>query len=165
MQSDLWEVLRAVSALDWFETLGAARSEAERLERSIENARACAGPHSPAFAAMGGRGHADPLAGIDRLIDSKSVEKLEMVRAAIARRETRAKHVLYGRSGRGGLARATSREDADILFLRYIKGMSWAAIAREYEPETVNLSQWCKRRAQRACRQVDRIGADVLADS
>lgn len=77
----------------------------------------------------------------------------------------RATDVLYGRSGRGGLAKETCTDDADLLCFHYCQGESWASIARRYEIEDANLTRWCQRKAVKVCRLIDRIGMDTLADS
>lgn len=163
-----------MSALDWFESV---RSEGERIERIRQNLALLdsrIAPHGQGFEPMGHGG-----GGTDRMLASAMLSaklgELRLLLPELERRHEarieRATDVLYGRSGNGGLAKVEKRrgstylDEADMLCFHYLQGESWASIARRYEPETSNLTVWCKYRAKMACRQIDRIGIDALADS
>lgn len=163
-----------MSALEWFESV---RSEGERLERarqSLAMLESRIAPHSQGFEPMGhGGGGSDRMLAHAMLSDrlgQLQAQLPELERRHQAKLE-RATDVLYGRSGNGGLAKVAKRrgatylEEADMLCLHYLQGEGWASVARRFEPETTNLTVWCKRRAKLACRQIDRIGMDALADS
>ena len=157
-----------MAALDWFESILADGVRIEKIRQNLALLESNIAPHGQGFEPMGhGGGGSDAMVGMAMLsarlgelrrllpeLERKHEEKLEY-----------ATNVLYGRSGRGGLAKATGTDDADMLCFHYLQGESWASIARRYEPETANLTVWCQRRAKWACRKIDRIGMDNLADS
>lgn len=155
-----------MAAIEWFEEIPALRKRVEDLTIAIESARASAGPHGQSMGSIGGGGKRDALAGIDRLIDSDATLELRRTRALLAYRAAYALWVLYGISGRGGLAKAKGSVDADILCCHYLQGMGWAEIAREIvKPDTEYPTQWCRSRARTACRYIDRVGMSALAES
>lgn len=155
-----------MAALEWFEGIPTIRRKVEELAMAIESAHAAAGPHGQSMGTIGGGSGRDSLAGIDRLIDSDVRLELRHAKATLAYRTAYAMWVLYGMSGRGGLAMAKGVADADILCCHYIQGMKWSDIAREVvRPDTDYPSQWCRRRAITACRYIDRVGMPTLVDT
>lgn len=158
-----------MAALDWFESILAESERIRKVKDELAILDAQIGPRSQGYEPMGhGSGNgSDAILGM--ALVSARLSELRQVLPLIERRHEdsleRATQVLYGRSGRGGLARATNTDDADMLCFHYLQGESWASIARRFEPETSNLTVWCKRRAAWACKQIDRIGMDTLADS
>jgi hypothetical protein len=156
-----------LSALDEFSELEALQKQAESLAHAIEQAYAAAGPHGCTTGVIGGtHGFNDRLRHVDHIIDAKVVEDLQQVVARLQRHRDRVRWICYGRSGRGGLAKAKSRMDADILYCRYVQGMRWTEIAKEVtRPNVVRPNTWCRTRAMRALGYVDRVGIETLIDS
>ena len=154
-----------MAAIDWFEGVARLRRRVGHLSRAVESAYVQAGPKGQMGGTVHGGGRTDPLAPIDALVDTDATAELDRMSALLHERMDYATDVLYGRSGRGGLAMVTSYDDADILLFHYLQGESWASIARRFEPDTSNLTTWCKRRAINLCRTIDRCGMDALADS
>lgn len=154
-----------MASLDWFESISLLRMEVAELEAEVESAYSAAGPHGQQIGSIGGGSGHDALAGVDQIIDDGSVPKLDRKKALLERRLDRATDVLYGRSGNGGVAKAIGTDEADMLCFHYLQGEGWASIARRYNPDATNLTDWCKRRAVWACRQIDKIGMESLADS
>lgn len=155
-----------MAALEWFEGIARLRARVAKLDDAIESAYSAAGPHGQQIGSLGGGGGGgDALSGIDGIVDADAVAERDRCKAQLVDLLNRATDVLYGRSGRGGLARATCTDDADMLCFHYLRGESWASIGRRFNPEYENLTVWCKRKAKAACRQIDRIGMDALADS
>ena len=149
----------------WFESIRASVLDIRKLEQKIEEAETKAGPHGQLSGSIGGGSH-DSLRGIDRLVDSGLRERLERMREVTNPEIERALEVLYGRSGRGGLARARGATDADILCCYYLQGMDWARIADDLaRPDVVRPNGWCRLRAMRALAYVDRVGCGWLARS
>lgn len=153
-----------MSALDFFESIPALQRHVDALRSQIETAYTIATPHGQRFGTVGGGG-GDQLAGIDSIVDSNAAMRLETAEGMLLRRMDLATDVLYGRSGRGGLAKAACTDDADLLCFHYLQGESWASIARRYGADDANLTTWCRRRAVHVCRTIDRIGMRALADS
>lgn len=157
-----------MSALDFFEGILAEGERIRKMKESLALLDAQIAPHGQGFEPMGHGG-----GGSDRMLASALLSarlgELRLLLPDLERRHEqklgRATDVLYGRSGRGGLAKATCTDDADMLCFHYLQGESWASIARRYEIEDANLTRWCQRRAVKTCRLIDRIGMDALADS
>ena len=155
-----------LNAQTYFESIEGLRSRLERLGNEIESAYAQAGPRGQQLGSVGGSGAPhDAMAGVDHIIDSNAVAERDRLQALLESHLDYATDVLYGRSGRGGLAKATCTDDADVLCFHYLQGESWASIGKRYDVESSNLTVWAKTRARRAFRAIDRIGMDVLADS
>ena len=157
-----------MAALDWLESIRVEGVRIEKAKQDLALLEASISPHAQGFEPMGhGGGSSDAMLGMAMM--SAKLGELRMLLPELEQRHEakmdRALDVLYGRSGRGGLAKVTSLEDADMLCFRYLQDESWASIARRFEPETSNLTVWCQRRAKVACRVIDRIGMDTLADS
>ena len=155
-----------MAALEWFEAIPRLQKRVDDLQERVASAYASAGPHGQQMGSIGGGGKHDALVGIDSLIDTGAVAELDQAKAELMQLLNRASHVLYGKSGRGGLAKASCSADADILFCHYLQGMGWAEIAKDVvKPDVEYPDDWCRMRAVRACRKIDRIGMDVLAES
>ena len=155
-----------MGARDLFEGILADVRRVAVLEGRIEEAVNAATPHRQGTSSGGGGGAGDPYAALDAVIDSDAMGELERARGELAPRVERALDVLYGRSGRGGLAKARTSTDADILCCHYLQGMRWVDIARDITWTGSRWpDKWCRARAERALDAIDRIGMDVLADS
>ena len=154
-----------MAALEWFESIPRLQKRVDDLQDRVASAYASAGPHGQQMGSVGGGGKHDALAGIDSLIDTNAVAELDRAKAELEQTLERASNVLYGKSGRGGVAKALGTDEADMLCFHYLQGESWASIGRRFEPDASNLTVWCQRKAKQACKQIDRIGMDALADS
>ena len=157
-----------MAALDWFESLEAEGGRIKKIGQELAVLDASISPRSQGFGPMGhGGGNVDAVLGM-AMVSARLSELRELLpgleRAHEAKLEY-ATQVLYGKSGRGGLAKATCTDDADMLRFHYLQGESWASIGRRYNPEYGNLTVWCKRKAATICKTIDRIGMDVLIDS
>lgn len=157
-----------MSALDWFESIRTEGERIKKIKQDLAMLESRIVPRSQGYEPMGhGGGSSDAMLGM-AMMSARLGELRQLLpgleRAHEAKLEY-ATQVLYGRSGRGGLAKATCTDDADTLCFHYLQGESWASIGRRFEPETANLTVWCKRKAKAACRAIDRIGMDALADS
>lgn len=157
-----------MAALEWFESIEAEGKRIQKVKESLAMLDSRIAPHSQGFEPMGhGGGSSDAMLGM-ALVSARLAELMRLLPELERKHEAKlrqATDVLYGRSGRGGLAKALGTDDADMLRFHYLQGESWASIARRFEPETSNLTVWCKRRAKLACKQIDLIGMDALADS
>lgn len=157
-----------MAAFEWFESLAAEGERIEKIKQSLALLDSRIAPHSQGFEPMGHSGTGtDTMLGM-AMVSARLAELRRMLPTIERKHEAKlafASDVLYGRSGRGGLAKATCTDDADMLCYHYLQGESWASIARRYEPETSNLTVWCQRRAAGVCKQIDRIGMPTLADS
>jgi len=158
-----------MAALDWFESILAEGERIRKIKDELAILDAQIGPRSQGYEPMGhgSGGGSDAILGM--ALVSARLGELRQLLPLIERRHTekieRATQVLYGKSGRGGVAKAVGTDDADMLCYHYLQGESWASIARRFEPETSNLTVWCQRRAAWVCKQIDRIGMPTLAES
>ena len=156
-----------MSAFEWFEGLRAEGERIRRIEQDIAFLESSIAPHGQGFEPMGHGSSTDPMVRMSIL--SARLGELRGLLPDLERRHKerleRATSVLYGKSGRGGVAKAVGTDEADMLCFHYCQGESWASVGRRFEPDTPNLTMWCKRKAERVCKQVDRIGMEALADS
>lgn len=154
-------------ALDWFESI---RAEGERLERirlDMAELDARISPRAQGYEPMAhGTPSGDKMLSMAvlsaRLTALKS--SLPLMEEQHRRRVERATHVLYGRSGRRGLA-AHDLNGADILCAHYLQGIGYTEIGKMLDPDNPPPYHWCRERARTACRRIDRLGVDVLEDS
>lgn len=155
-------------ALEWFQSIAHERERIGETMRSLALLQSRIEPHAQAMGATGHGSGGDRMVGMAIL--SMKLHELERELPRMEQLHERhveaALDVLYGRSGRGGLAKARSTTDADLLCAHYLQGIGWAEIAREMgKPDTEWPSQWCRQRAVRACWFIDRIGMEQLAET
>lgn len=150
---------------DWFEYIRSQVLTLAYLESHMDELRAQAEPRGQQFDAAGHGGMAkDASAAILRMVQAS--EQLDRLRADTNEQIERALHVLYGKSGRGGLAKAKDSATADSICGYYLMGMSWREVASELVmPESEDASQWCKRRAYRGLEQVDEAGMMTFTET
>lgn len=151
-------------ARDWFEEI---RWQVLRLERAQAEAgvmRLKLGARGQKYEAMSHGTASDKADGIVALVQAEI--EIETASAKVAVELERATAVLYGRSGRGGLAKMRCSADADCITGYYLFGYSWRQVADEMvRPDSRDGAQWCKRRAYRALAALDGYDMRVLADS
>lgn len=152
-----------MQALDLFAEIADLQTRVDRLESRITEARESIGPSGQQLGSIGGIGNRDAMAPVDALVDWET--ELDRTRADLHRALDFASDVLYGRSGRGGLAKAASSTDADLLHWRYCVGESWTACGVRLNPESKTPDAWARMRAARAVAKLDRLGMIALADS
>ena len=157
-----------MSALDYFESIARDRERIEKVKQDIAFLESRISSHSQGFGATHGAPDTDKVLR-QALLSARIGElkdELPRLERMLEKKLEHASSILYGTSGRGGLAKARSTTDADILCCHYLQGMGWAEIAVQVvKPETEWPTQWCSQRAKRALEFVDRVGMDVLVDS
>ena len=157
-----------MAALDWFESILNEGERIERIKQNLAMLESRIAPRCQGYEPMGhGGGSTDAMLGM-ALVSAKLGELRRLLPLVERKHEDRieyATQVLYGKSGRGGVAKALGTDDADMLRFHYLQGESWASIGRRFEPDASNLTVWCQRKAKQVCKQIDRIGMDALADS
>lgn len=157
-----------MAALDWFESILTEGERIEKIKQNLAMLESRLAPRSQGYEPMGhGGGSTDAMLGM-ALVSAKLGELRQLLPLVERKHEDRieyATQVLYGKSGRGGVAKALGTDDADMLCYHYLQGESWASIGRRFEPDASNLTVWCQRKAKQVCKQIDRIGMDALADS
>lgn len=157
-----------MAALDWFESICTEGERIEKIKQNLAMLESRIAPRSQGFEPMGhGGGSTDAMLGM-ALVSAKLGELRRLLPLVERKHEDRieyATRVLYGKSGRGGVAKALGTDDADMLRFHYLQGESWASIGRRFEPDASNLTVWCQRKAKQVCKHIDRIGMDALADS
>lgn len=150
-------------ARDWFESVRSDVVELARMELKAELLRARTGPKAQG-AGSGGRGASDASAPVLRLVQAEG--EVERMRARVEPRVERGLAVLYGESGRGGLAKLKGSATADCICGYYLMGYSWREVAEEMvRPESGDARQWCKRRAYRGLDFIDEVGTWTLENS
>ena len=154
-----------MTAREWYEKLRLDGIELEQRKRRAMELRAALGAQGSALeGTISGGGNRDAMAQVDTVMDYEtSLESDIAVHDACLERAT---DILYGRSGNGGLAKASSTTETDCICGYYLNLMSWAEVAAEMvRPETKWPKQWVQRKAMSGLRHIDRIGAATLADS
>lgn len=151
-----------MGARDWFESIRAEVLECARMETGLQDLRSKTLPRGQALemvahstGATDGSGPVIRVADAERELDVRQARCDAMVEDAM--------DVLYGKEGRGGLARLKGSATADCICGHYLMGMRWQEVADEItRPESENPSHWCRMRASRGFECIDRVGADAL---
>ena len=140
-----------VGARGYFERLRDNGRELEERKTKVQEMRAQLGSRGARYGTIGSSGNHDATAAVDRVIEAEQALAIDQARHDLELEQACA--ILYGRSGRGGLARERGTTDADIICCSISK------------PDSDSPVSWCRQRASRALRFIDSVGADVLADS
>lgn len=141
-----------------FSVLQLAKME-DRMSALNESAKA---PKSMGREPSSGGSRSQPIA--DRLIDME--REVDEAKARLTPELNRACNVLYGKSGRGGVAKECGYASADSVYGYYLYGMSWPEVADELvSPDSKAGAHWCRNRAASAFRHMDNVGMARLADS
>ena len=126
-----------MTSYEFFESIPDLRKKVETIERKIERAYTSAGPRSQMYGMRQRTLRRDHLLAIDGLIDSGCMRDLDATRDMLSRSLCLATYVLYGKSGRGGVAKMIGMDEADMVCYHYCKGMSWAQVGRMFNPDSV----------------------------
>lgn len=153
-----------MAAKDEFETIRLNVLELGRLEEHIAELKAACGPRAMATEPSGHGGRRELLSPEDALAEAE--ERRDVMSKRLESTLSRACDVLYGKSGRGGIAKYRGSGAADSIHGYYLQGMTWEQVSDELvKPESRDGPQWCKRTAYRALEYADKVGLGVLADS
>jgi len=153
-----------MGAREYFERLRDDSSELAKRAEKVQELRAQLGSHGHKYGSTGGVSNPDAMAAVDRIIEVEQELAKDQARHDLELEQACA--ILYGWSGRGGLARERGSVDADIICCHFLQGMSYKQIATELaKPNSANPESWCRQRASRALKYIDSVGADALADS
>lgn len=150
-------------ARDWFEEIRWQVLRVERAQADLEAMRLTLGAHGQKYEATG---HGTVGDGVDAILAFVEAQTdLEIARIKLTAELERATDVLYGKSGRGGLAKVRCSADADCITGYYLLGYSWRQVAEEMvRPDSRDGAQWCKRRAYRALAALDGYDLQDLAE-
>lgn len=131
----------------------------DRMSALDESAKA---PKSMGREPSSGGSRSQPIA--DRLIDLE--REVDEAKARLTPELDRATDVLYGRSGRGGVAKDCGFASADAVCGYYLMSMTWTQVSAELvRPDSKDGAHWCRNRAASAFRHMDNVGMARLADS
>lgn len=139
-------------AREFFESV---RGEIVRLERSrsaLEKLRAREGARAQSYGISTGSAGGDPMDAVGSRIDMEG--RLSGRIADAERAVETACEVLYGRDGRGGLAKLKGSRYADAVCIYYVQGQTWADAA----DAMMCSRQWCRSLAAEAFDFIDRTG-------
>lgn len=136
--------------------------ELEQRQARLDDMRLTLGPRGQSFDQCGhGSGNGDASGATLVLVQVET--ELERDRAKVNAEVSTALHVLYGKGGRGGLAKAKSTASADCICGYYLQLMTWREVSDELvKPDSKDGPQWCRRRAHRGLEYIDRHGANRL---
>lgn len=153
-----------MASRDWFEYIRSRVLELRAMESRLDELRAKAGPRGQRFDATGHGGHAhDASAPILSIAETEA--ELDSIRKATNAEIERALLVLYGKSGRGGIAKAKGSAYADCICGYYLMGMSWREVAEDLAVDSVDGRQWCWRHAYRGFEFIDTVGLSAITES
>ena len=153
-----------LTARDWFNRVRNSVVTLAEAERDAEEAEAATYPKGQQYGSVSHGGSGDGSGAMIRY--AMATTELDAKRAECEAMLERATDVLYGRSGRGGLAKRKGTATADCICGYYLLGMSWREVADEMvQPDSEDGRHWCMMRAHRAFDYMDRAGMDWLIDS
>lgn len=154
-----------MGARGWYERLRLDGIELEERKAKVAQEREALGSTGNALeGSVSGGGNRDAMAQVDACMDHECKLAQDVARHDLELEQ--ATNVLYGTSGRGGLAKATSTAEADCICGYYLMLMSWSEVAEEVGCSDKSWpKQWAHRRAMAGLRHIDQIGRDALADS
>ena len=153
-----------MSVRDWFDSIHEQVTAIAESEKTIDAMRLSIGSHGQSFGPISKGSVTDQSAAIISVVALET--ELDVMRARLEPELDRAIAILYGASGRGGLARARDFADADCICGYYLMGMTWAEVAAEMTVgESADPAQWCKRRAYRALVYLESCNLDELMES
>lgn len=153
-----------MGARGYFERLRDDGRELEERKAKVQEMRAQLGSRGVRYGSVGGSGNHDAMAAVNHVIEAEQRLAIDQARHNLEIEQACA--ILYGRSGRGGLARERGSVDADIICCHYLQRMTYAEIADSIaKPDSESPVSWCRQRASRALKFIDSVGADALADS
>ena len=154
-----------MSVRDWLEQIRACVVDIAEFERKAEESESKLLPGGGVKAATIGavpRERMDPA-----IVAAEYRMQADLLGVKLTPELDRALHALYGKSGRGGLAKARTYTDADIICGYYLQGLSWKKVADEmctgYDGKYP--SQWCRSRAITSIGYMERVGLDALTES
>ena len=118
-----------MSVRDWFDSIHEQVTAIAESEKTIQSMRLSIGSHGQSFGPISKGSVTDQSAAIISVVVLET--ELDVMRARLEPELDRALAILYGTSGRGGLARARDFADADCICGYYLMGMTWAEVASE----------------------------------
>ena len=145
---------------DLFESIHDQVVSVSQMEQAVESMRMRIGSHAQSFGPISKGEVTDNSSTIITIVELEN--ELDVARARLIPLIDHATSILYGSTGRGGLAKARSYADADCICGYYLMGLTWAQVAAEMAADSLDAEQWCKRRAYRAlmwleCADVDKL--------
>lgn len=139
-------------AREYFETVRAEVVKTERAREMLERMRAREGARAQSYQASGGGGGADPMEVVGRRIDfeQRLRRRIESADALVDEACT----VLYGDSGRGGLAKLKGIRYADAICMAYCQAEPWKDIAEVMQSS----ERWCQQLCREGFVFIDSVG-------
>lgn len=141
-----------MKAKDYFESIRNEVAQIERAREMIEVLRAKEGAKAQGYEPVGGGGESDPMGEITRRIDMEGrlMARIEESSKAV----DEACLLLYGRDGRGGLAKLRGARYADAICMAYLQAEPWGEVA-----EIMRCSpKWCRELCNAGFVYIDRVG-------
>lgn len=142
-----------MKAKEYFEGIRAEVVKTDRAREMLERMRAREGAKAQSYHAGGGSGYAaEPMDSIARRIDFEG--RLEKRIAAAEEALDEACEVLYGKDGRGGLAKLKGTRYADAICMGYLQAQPWPEIADIMQCS----QQWCHELCNAGFVYIDKVG-------
>lgn len=142
-----------MKAKEYFEVIRAEVVKTDRAREMLERMRAREGAKAQSYQAGGGSGDAaDPMDSIAKRIDFEG--RLEQRIADAEEALDEACEVLYGKDGRGGLAKLKGTRYADAICMGYLQAQPWNEIAEIMQGSV----RWCHTLCDVGFAYIDEVG-------
>ena len=140
-------------AKEYFEGIRAEVVKTDKAREMLERMKAREGAKAQSYQTGGGGGDVtDPMESVSRRIDFEGRLKQRIADAEEAIDE--ACELLYGKDGRGGLAKMKGTRYADAICMGYLQAQPWSDIA-----DIMQCSQkWCRKLCEVGFEFIDRVG-------
>lgn len=141
-----------MKAKEYFEGIRAEVVKTDRAREMLERMKAREGAKAQAYQEGGGNGVCDPMESVSRRIDFEGRLKQRIADAEEAIDEACA--LLYGRDGRGGLAKLKGTRYADAICMGYLQAQPWDEIAEIMQGSV----RWCHTLCDVGFAYIDEVG-------
>lgn len=147
-----------MAAQEYFERIRENVIEIERSKGMLDVLMQSEDVSAQSYDCRTSGGEVDAMDKVDRRIDFES--RLKERIGELEGELDDATDVLYGKSGRGGLAKLKGNRYADVLCMAYLQAMTWHETA-----DVMRCSQkWCRELASAAFVFVDEFGLSKLRE-
>lgn len=142
-----------MNAKEYFEGIRDEVVKTDRAREMLERMKAREGAKAQSYQTGGGNGDAcDPMESVSRRIDFEGRLRQRIADAEEAIDE--ACELLYGKDGRGGLAKLKGTRYADAICMGYLQAQPWPEIA-----DIMRCSQqWCRELCNAGFVYIDKVG-------
>lgn len=149
-----------MNAKEYFEGIRDEVVKTDRAREMLERMKAREGAKAQSYQTGGGHGNAcDPMESVSRRIDFEGRLRQRIADAEEAIDE--ACELLYGKDGRGGLAKLKGARYADAICMGYLQAQTWSEIADIMQSSV----RWCHKLCDVGFAYIDKVGWAALKNT